>query len=671
MTERQGRRRQRSLRVPVDDVPRRPSEPDAVASAELEMLMEPETDAPKVEARPRTAPPPPPPRRVEDDTGALDGAFSTSLDGSEARTTDPGLEEAPSGDVGEEEADLGRPMDGSEPSTELESEPTQVAVELEDGGGFVPPAEAEARRDDDDAPDGPTTGSDLESHLGDGSDLGGSDPEIEAARVDVSGSDVPGIPAERTREIDVATAAPTGPGVVISSPGVIVVGRTIAIGVGTPTFTTTAEERASAPPDPPVRSSHPPPVDPDAEVAIDVPPSPATPSPATPSQATPLDDGSPRAEEIAEELGADELEEASSPSISVRPRSVPPRAAAPPPPGAAPPPRPSGQRSPPKPPKAPPAALAAAPAAPPTPAAASAAPIDADTAKRARRKWWEDLFNDDYLRTVPIPHPKVILRQTDFIEARLGLQKGATILDVGCGLGLHAIELTRRGYFVVGLDLSLPMLSRAADEARDQELKINFVQGDMREMSFDGAFDAVLSWGTSFGYFDDDGNRAVIERFHRALKPGGLLLLDVVNRDHMLRTQPNNCWFQGDGCVVMEETQLNYITSRLTAKRQVMLDDGRQLDTAYSIRMYSLHELGQILHTRGFRVVEVSGLEATPNVFFGAESPRLLIVAERRVDATPSKAPPAPGETGQLAAVRDGEPTPGEPPAAPSTPTSE
>ena len=43
-----------------------------------------------------------------------------------------------------------------------------------------------------------------------------------------------------------------------------------------------------------------------------------------------------------------------------------------------------------------------------------------------------------------------------------------------------------------------------------------FVQGDMREMSFDGAFDAVVSWGTSFGYFDDDANRALVERFHLA-----------------------------------------------------------------------------------------------------------------------------------------------------------
>ena len=271
--------------------------------------------------------------------------------------------------------------------------------------------------------------------------------------------------------------------------------------------------------------------------------------------------------------------------------------------------------------------------------------------KKPRKNWWEELFNDDYLRTVPIPHPKTIERQTDFIEQRFGLAKGATILDVGCGLGLHAVELTRRGYLVVGLDLSLPMLSRAADEAQEHGFKINFLHADIREMSFEGAFDAVLCWGTTLGYFDDDTNKLVVERLYHALKPRGLLMLDVVNRDFVIRNQPNLVWFEGDGCVVMEETQCNYITSRLQVKRTVILDDGRQRDSVYSLRLYALHELGQLLHLQGFRVVEVSGREAHPGVFFGADSPKLIILAERRPQGPPT--PPRKSST-DLPALTEG-----------------
>jgi len=319
-----------------------------------------------------------------------------------------------------------------------------------------------------------------------------------------------------------------------------------------------------------------------------------------------------------------------------------------------------GQGAPSKPP--PPPSKAHAPPPPPSEAKAEDTkpppkPAASKRPKKPRRNWWETLFNDDYLRTVPIPHPKTIIGQCDFIEQRLGLAAGATILDVGCGLGLHAVELTRRGYLVVGLDLSLPMLSRAADEAQEHGFKINFLHADMREMNFEGAFDAVVCWGTTFGYFDDEGNRQVVERLYRALKPRGLLLMEAVNRDYVIQGQPNLVWFEGDGCVVMEETHMNYITSRLGVKRTVILDDGRQRDTRYSVRLYSLHELGQILHHRGFRVVEVSGREAHPGVYFGADSPKLIILAERRPSGAGSPAPPTPGGA--------------EPPAPPSTPPSQ
>lgn len=244
--------------------------------------------------------------------------------------------------------------------------------------------------------------------------------------------------------------------------------------------------------------------------------------------------------------------------------------------------------------------------------------------------WWEVFFDDDYLRTVRPPTPEQVARQCDFIERRLRMKPGATLLDVGCGLGLPVIEMTARGFLSVGLDLSLAMLSRASEEAQSRGMRINFLHADMREMNFEGSFDAVTCLGTTLGYFDDDVNRKVIERFHRALKPGGALLLDVVNRDHVIRSQPNLIWFEGDGCVCMEESEFNFFTSRLHVKRTVIIDTGKQLEHEYSLRLYSLHELGQILHAAGFRVMEVSGRDALPGVFFGQESPNLMIVAERR-----------------------------------------
>ena len=80
----------------------------------------------------------------------------------------------------------------------------------------------------------------------------------------------------------------------------------------------------------------------------------------------------------------------------------------------------------------------------------------------------------------------------------------------------------------------------------------------------------------------------------------------------------------------MDEMHIDWITSRMRIKRTMMMDDGRTKEIEYSIRVYSLHELGKLLHDHGFRVADVSGRTATPGVFFGADSPRTLILAEKR-----------------------------------------
>ena len=296
---------------------------------------------------------------------------------------------------------------------------------------------------------------------------------------------------------------------------------------------------------------------------------------------------------------------------------------------------PMRSRAPSQPPAMPPGAKSAVPRPPLVivpPHVGNVQPQLADAAgpRRKGRLWWEDLFNDDYLRTMEKLTDRQIAREADFIEESLGIERGGAVLDLACGTGRQAIELARRGYEVVGFDLSLAMLARAGDEAQSRSVKMNFVQGDMREMTFDEQFDGVYSWNTAFGYFDEEKNAHVVDRVRHALKAGGLFLLDVVNRDFIMRQSPSLAWFEGDGCVCMDEMNVDAITSRMRVKRTLMLDDGRSREIEYSMRVYSLHELGKILHDHGFKVCEVSGRIATPGVFFGSESPRTIILAEKK-----------------------------------------
>lgn len=248
---------------------------------------------------------------------------------------------------------------------------------------------------------------------------------------------------------------------------------------------------------------------------------------------------------------------------------------------------------------------------------------------RKRRPWWEEVFSEDFSRATHHVSTRHIKREADFIDHSLGVAQGAVLLDLACGTGQHSIELASRGYSVVGYDLSVYQLAVAGEAAQERELKINFLQGDMREMAFQEMFDGIFCWNTSFGYFEEDKNIAVAERIFQALRPGGMFLIDVVNRDHVMQHQPSQVWFQGDACVCMDDMSVDFITSRLRVKRSIILDDGRTRECHYSIRLYTLHELGKLLHQVGFRVIEASGHPTTPGVYLGPNSPRVIILAQR------------------------------------------
>jgi SAM-dependent methyltransferase len=257
--------------------------------------------------------------------------------------------------------------------------------------------------------------------------------------------------------------------------------------------------------------------------------------------------------------------------------------------------------------------------------------VEAKEAQRSkqRKAWWEELFGEDFARANARLKNAQITQEANFIEESLGVVKGGVVLDLACGGGQHAVEIAKRGYGVVGYDLSLYQLAVAADVAQDSGQKLNLLQGDMREMAFEEMFDGIYCWNTSFGYFEEEKNLAVAQRVFRALRPGGMFLLDVANRDFVVANQPSQTWFEGDACVCMDDMSVDFITSRLRVKRSLILDDGRTLECAYSIRLYGLHELGKVLHDVGFRVTEASGHPATPGVFFGASSPRIIILAQR------------------------------------------
>lgn len=103
------------------------------------------------------------------------------------------------------------------------------------------------------------------------------------------------------------------------------------------------------------------------------------------------------------------------------------------------------------------------------------------------------------------------------------------ILDAGCGYGRVAIPLAATGHRVLAVDLDPGLIADGRQRARGRRLPVRFAVGDVRDLPAAGArFDAVLCLWSTFQHLLTARDRAAaLAEFHRVLRPGGLLVLEM------------------------------------------------------------------------------------------------------------------------------------------------
>lgn len=108
--------------------------------------------------------------------------------------------------------------------------------------------------------------------------------------------------------------------------------------------------------------------------------------------------------------------------------------------------------------------------------------------------------------------------EADFV-ASLG---GRSVLDAGCGTGRVALELARRGFEVVGVDVDATMLERA--RAKDT-IGVSWVEADLSTLALGRQFDVVVMAGNVMIYVAPGSEADVVAAMARHLTPGGALVV--------------------------------------------------------------------------------------------------------------------------------------------------
>jgi SAM-dependent methyltransferase len=242
-----------------------------------------------------------------------------------------------------------------------------------------------------------------------------------------------------------------------------------------------------------------------------------------------------------------------------------------------------------------------------------------------------ELFDDDYLYfyagVLGDEHSDA---HAEVVARLLALRPGTRVLDVPCGEGRIAGRLADRGCDVVGLDSSERFLTLA----RDRYPNATYEDGDMRALPYEGEFDAVVNWFTSFGYFDPATNDAVLGGFARALRPGGQLLLEMFNParlDRLLELAGGTTAtiVERDGDLMVDRVSRDPLDGRSRTERFIVRAGGvRKVE--FSVEQVPAPQLVRRLRGAGFDDVRLFGRGGGP---FEPEGPRLIAVATRPATA--------------------------------------
>jgi SAM-dependent methyltransferase len=236
------------------------------------------------------------------------------------------------------------------------------------------------------------------------------------------------------------------------------------------------------------------------------------------------------------------------------------------------------------------------------------------------RPWWEAAFGAEYELVYPHRDLESARREVDGLIA-LGL--AGRVLDLACGWGRHLVAMRERGLDAFGIDRSAELLARAP-----AELAGRLARGDLRRLPLrDGAFDGIASLFSSFGYFDEGGDREVMRELARVLRAGGLAVVDLMNSARVRAELVPASERTSGGWRIRERRSLVQ-DGRRVRKEVVLIDPhGGERRWTEDVRLYERSEVEALAEDAGLRAERWAGdFDGSPA---GRGSPRAIALLRR------------------------------------------
>lgn len=253
-----------------------------------------------------------------------------------------------------------------------------------------------------------------------------------------------------------------------------------------------------------------------------------------------------------------------------------------------------------------------------------------------QKQWYETLFENYGQKYDNEIFTQGTIGECDFLEREIGYDKTLKLLDVGCGTGRHAIELSKRGYSVTGIDLSESQLARAKEKANKNGLDIDFQIQDARNLPFEEKFDiAIMLCEGGFPLMEtDEMNFQILRNVTKSLKCPGKFIFTTLNGlfplYHSVKEFCSNT--NGESHATYRSNTFDLMTFRDYNITELVDDSGNKMRLDCNERYYVPSEILWLLKSLGYRSVEIFGAKLgafSRNDKLTTEDFEMLVIAEK------------------------------------------
>jgi len=254
-----------------------------------------------------------------------------------------------------------------------------------------------------------------------------------------------------------------------------------------------------------------------------------------------------------------------------------------------------------------------------------------------KKQWYELLFENYGKKYDNENFTQGTIGECDFIEKEMKSDKKLKILDVGCGTGRHAIELSKRGYTVTGIDLSETQLATAKEKAEINKLKIEFIKQDARNLSFINEFDVIIMLCEGgFPLMEtDEMNYEILNNITKSLRETGKLIFTTLNGLFPLyHSVEEFCASSSEeGNATYRSNTFDLMTFRDHNTTEFEDDFGNKKTLECNERYYVPSEISWLLKSLGYKKIEIFGAKLgafSRNDKLTTEDFEMLIIAEKQ-----------------------------------------